>query len=73
MSSMTAGGHTFKQVRVDGARLKSELLRMSQEDRVRRFFLRRGCVLTEISMDDIEQTGSDTAEESFVLIIDEQA
>ena len=73
MSSITAGGHTFRQLRVDGGRLKSELRRISQEDRATRFFLRRGCVITEISMDDIEQSSSDTADESYVLIIDEQA
>jgi hypothetical protein len=73
MGSITAGGHTFRELRVDGGRLRSELARMSQKNRATRFFLRKGCVITEISVDDPEPTGSDVADESYVLIVDEQA
>ena len=73
MVSLTAGGHTFKRLRVDGAQLKDALTRLSEKNRSARFFLRRGCVLTEISADDVEATEQDLSGGPFVLIVDEEA
>ena len=74
MASITAGGHTFKQLRVDRERLEAELARRSKENGATRFFLKKehGCVLTEISMGDLEPPDPDVADDSYVLIIDEQ-